>query len=140
MRKKQLIVGMGLLVNKAGKMLITLRNDPENSRTHNKWEIPGGKVEFGETIKQAVKREMKEEVGVDVEFLKRPPIITTNIWKNPTVQVQVFLIGYLCRTNQNPYPANDETMGVKWVDAEDIVELDYLPKCDEVITKVEALL
>ncbi|WP_445486896.1 NUDIX hydrolase [Niallia sp. 03133] len=34
------------------------------------WELPGGQVEQGETIKEAVLREVKEETGIDIELLK----------------------------------------------------------------------
>lgn len=33
------------------------------------WNVPGGKVQWGETIEKAVKREAKEEVGVNIEFI-----------------------------------------------------------------------
>lgn len=35
------------------------------------WETPGGSVEFGETLEQATKREIKEEYGVDIEILEQ---------------------------------------------------------------------
>jgi 8-oxo-dGTP diphosphatase len=34
------------------------------------WMVPGGKAEFGESLEQAVKRELKEEVGLDIEIIK----------------------------------------------------------------------
>ena len=37
------------------------------------WEIPGGGVEFGEKLSDAVKREMKEEYGIDIEILEQFP-------------------------------------------------------------------
>lgn len=37
------------------------------------WEIPGGAVEFGEKLTDAIKREMKEELGIEIEILKQFP-------------------------------------------------------------------
>lgn len=37
------------------------------------WETPGGKVEFGETLADAVRREIREEYGVDIELLEQFP-------------------------------------------------------------------
>lgn len=37
------------------------------------WEIPGGSVEFGETLQDAAKREIKEEYGVEIDVLKQFP-------------------------------------------------------------------
>lgn len=135
MKKIQVLVGLGLLVNEENKILLTLRNDPKNAQTHKKWEIPGGGVEFGETITQTVKREMKEEVGVDVKILDHSPIIESNVWKYPDNHVHVTLICYLCRTNDTPHPSNREILDTKWVDENDIKKLSYLPKCDILVKK-----
>ncbi len=58
-------VGCGaFILNEKGELLLQLRNKaPEKEY----WSIPGGKVELFETFEEAVKREVKEEVGVEVE-------------------------------------------------------------------------
>jgi len=76
MKQKQIIVGLGILVNVKNEVLITQRYDPGNEKTHMKWQVPGGKVEFGETVKEAVVREMKEE-GLPEEF---QATISTGWW------------------------------------------------------------
>ena len=54
-----------LIVNNKGEIFFTKRGkNAMNER--GTWEIPGGKVHFGETLAEAVKREMKEEYGVDI--------------------------------------------------------------------------
>ena len=53
------------LVEKDGKYLL-VKEVLESGREH--WIIPGGKVEFGETIEEAVRREIKEETNLDVEI------------------------------------------------------------------------
>lgn len=50
----------GLIENEEGKILLI--KSPARG-----WEIPGGQVEMGETITDALKREVKEETGVDIE-------------------------------------------------------------------------
>jgi 8-oxo-dGTP pyrophosphatase MutT (NUDIX family) len=59
----------GVILNEDGEMLLLHRNTPQLSR----WEIPGGKVEAGETPAAAVVRECKEELGVDIEVVKELP-------------------------------------------------------------------
>jgi mutator protein MutT len=49
---------------KDNRLLIAKRK--ANDRLGNKWEFPGGKVEYGETPEQCMKREMKEEFSIDV--------------------------------------------------------------------------
>jgi 8-oxo-dGTP diphosphatase len=52
------------LVDKDGRVLISQR--PEGKAMAGMWEFPGGKVEPGERPEQALIRELKEELGIDV--------------------------------------------------------------------------
>jgi ADP-ribose pyrophosphatase len=61
-------VGVGaLILNDKNEFLMVLRS--ETSRVEpGTWMIPGGGVDFGEKLEDAVKREVKEEIGVDIEL------------------------------------------------------------------------
>jgi len=59
----QPVVGIGAVIVQAGKILLEKRG---NEPGKGKWTIPGGLVELGENIEQAVIRETKEETGLDV--------------------------------------------------------------------------
>lgn len=63
-------VGVGAAIfNSEGKLFITLRGKgAKNER--GKWEIPGGSVEFGETFEQSIKREIKEELDIEIEIIE----------------------------------------------------------------------
>lgn len=54
-----------LILNAKGEIFLTKRGQRATNE-RGTWEIPGGKVEFGETLKEAILREMKEEYGVDI--------------------------------------------------------------------------
>lgn len=60
-------VGCGaVIVNEKNELLLQLRNKaPEKEY----WSIPGGKLELFETFEEAVKREVKEEIGVEVQVI-----------------------------------------------------------------------
>ncbi len=49
----------------AGRIFLTLRG-PAATNERGRWEVPGGSVEFGETLVQALQREMAEEYGVEI--------------------------------------------------------------------------
>ena len=59
-------VGVGAVIVRDGRILLLLRKKyPEKGC----WSIPGGKVEFGETVEEALLREVKEEIGVEARIV-----------------------------------------------------------------------
>lgn len=56
------------IIKKRGKYFITQR--PEGKHLAGKWEFPGGAVEFGEDPKRCLRREIKEEIGVNIKVNK----------------------------------------------------------------------
>lgn len=60
-------VGVGaILVDEAGRLFLA-RRGPKAKNERGLWEFPGGSVEFGETLAQALQREMREEYGIEIE-------------------------------------------------------------------------
>ena len=55
----------GLIVNNEGKILLA-----KSHKWFDKYTLPGGHIEIGETMEEALKREVKEEVGLDVEVIE----------------------------------------------------------------------
>lgn len=76
-------VSCGLILNNQYEVLMTLRR-PEQLRP-NMWEMPGGKREPGETDQACLVRELREELGVDVEVDPRAIAIDWFEWKELTV-------------------------------------------------------
>lgn len=75
MRRGQDYIGVSagaMVFNDKGELFLSQRSQHcQNERGH--WETPGGSVEFGETLEQAVRREMLEEYGVEVEVVQQFP-------------------------------------------------------------------
>lgn len=119
------VVGVGagaLIFNEEGKLLLSLRG-PKAKNEVGKWEIPGGSIEFGETLEQGLKREVKEELGVEIEIVEMLQVCDHIIpdehqhWVSPT---------YICKlvsgTPQIMEPEKCEKLG--WFD---LNETDNLP-------------
>ena len=86
---KLLQVAVGVVRNTDGQVLISLRD--ECLHQGGLWEFPGGKIEPGETTEQALARELKEELNIDV--IKATPLITVkHQYPDLAVQLNVFLV------------------------------------------------
>ncbi|HKX42753.1 MAG TPA: NUDIX domain-containing protein [Burkholderiaceae bacterium] len=57
-------VAVGVLVDRDGRFLLTSR--PEGKVYAGYWEFPGGKLEAGETVEAALRRELHEEIGIEI--------------------------------------------------------------------------
>ncbi len=65
---KRLQVAAGIIENQNGQILLAQR--PTGKHLAGMWEFPGGKIEAGESVSEALKRELKEELHLDVEVLE----------------------------------------------------------------------
>ena len=84
-------VGCGAAILRDGKLLLVKRRRaPEAGH----WNLPGGKVDFGERVEDAVRREIAEELGVGIELI-RPLALVQMIgldgqhWVSPTYLARI---------------------------------------------------
>lgn len=68
-------VAVGVLLQPDGRFLLTTR--PPGKAYAGHWEFPGGKLEAGESVEQALRRELHEELGIDAQ--------TIALWKTERV-------------------------------------------------------
>ena len=68
-------VAVGVLLQADGQFLLTSR--PEGKVYAGYWEFPGGKLEAGESVEQALRRELQEELGISIG--------TAQVWKTQMV-------------------------------------------------------
>lgn len=62
-----IVVATLIPIKGLNRVLVARRLDKRNPELHGRWEFPGGKVELGEHPRDAVTREIREELGIDVE-------------------------------------------------------------------------
>ena len=82
-------VAVGVVKNTAGQVLIALRD--KSLDQGGLWEFPGGKVEAAESVEEALRRELKEELGITVQTAT--PLITVNHhYPHLAVRLCVFMV------------------------------------------------
>jgi 8-oxo-dGTP diphosphatase len=106
-------IGVGIVCNKQGKILIDRRR--AKGEMGGLWEFPGGKIEPGETIEDCIKRELKEELGIEVSVGN---CLTTIEHQYPEFHVTLFV--HYCQYLKG-IPQAIECEEVRWVN---IWELD----------------
>lgn len=143
---KKIVTGvLGLPINKTNKFLLSRRHQPTIATWHNKWQIAGGGLEFGETPEQTLAREMQEELGVSVRIIYPNPIVKTSIWygheTDRKADSQVILITYIVDIGaQQPDISNDpETNKFGWYSLGEALKLDSLPMTNEIVIQAEKM-
>jgi 8-oxo-dGTP diphosphatase len=109
---KQIIVSLGLVIHE-GKVLLTQRRG-----VPDKWELPGGKVEFGEDPSHTAIREVKEETGYDVVDVKMIPLVYSLVKKE---KIQILLLCYECIKLDGEITYGDSSVSkIQWFDVNEL--------------------
>ena len=120
MKEKRPIVTVAALVfNPEGKFLLL-----KSKKWKGKWGIPAGKVEYGERTEEALKREIREETGLEIEkikFLKMQELIKErDFWE----EAHFVSINSQCRAENENVTLNNEAEEYMWAGPEEALKLD----------------
>ena len=120
---KTLLVALIGLINENNEVLISLRKN--RGQYNNFWEFPGGKVEEGETVDNALVREVKEELSIDISSKCVAPLTFAVDYHNTK---QTILMLHICRKWQgNPISLLDQKL--QWVRPINLVDYE-MPKAN----------
>lgn len=127
------------IIKKDNKFLLTKRleidaEDPKEFQ--GMYQLPGGGVNFGETIETAIKREIKEETRLDIKVISVVPYVINSIRKK-WHGVGIVLNCELTDTKQK-IKLNEESNDCGWFTFEEIMNLEVLPSGKEAIKVVNA--
>lgn len=106
--KNRLEFGVKALIIRDNKFLVMHNNGVKADL----WELPGGRMEYGETAEETLKREIMEETG-----LKVSPIKLLDTWNLIKVDHQITGIIYLCSLEEGEVILSEEHDAFKWINA-----------------------
>ncbi|HLD59181.1 MAG TPA: NUDIX domain-containing protein [archaeon] len=115
------VVG-AMIFNSKGKFFLM-----KSHKWNDSWALPGGHIELGETIEQALKREVKEETGLEahsIEFISFQEFIFDNaFWK----KMHFLFIDFSCKTDSEKVKLNEEAEEFTWVTVAEAFRLPLEP-------------
>lgn len=104
--RKMVIVVCACIRTQGGQhVLLSLRRAPGVFGLDGKWELPGGKIEFGESPETTIVREIQEELGIKVIPRRLLPYLHTNVWEYEHLLQHVVLACYDCEFVSNELPS-----------------------------------
>ncbi len=110
-------VVVGYIQNQQKKFIITKR--PKEKMLGGLWELPGGKRESGESLKNSLIREIKEELSVDIKVDKKIGVI-----QHSYSHMKIKLHGYYCRVKSGKIKLNSSDE-LEWIDFSDINKYSF---------------
>lgn len=119
------------VILKAGEYFATQRGYGE---FEGLWEFPGGKIEPGENCNEALKREIQEELGVNIAV---DELLCTTDYDYPSFHLTMHC--YLCSIESGSIELR-EHKSARWLTAETLDSVEWLPADRSVVEKLSVLL
>jgi mutator protein MutT len=123
-------VGVGGVVVHDGRVLLIRRG---KEPLYGRWVVPGGTVELGERLDEALVREMREETGLEVEPLELLTVFDRIQRDGARVLYHYVIVDYLCRWLSGEARAASDALEVAWATPEELEHYDLPAKALEVV-------
>jgi 8-oxo-dGTP diphosphatase len=127
------IVGVGAIIIRGEEVLLARRGKEPG---YGEWSIPGGAVELGEKLEEAVAREVSEEVNVAVRVGEMVEVLE-RIFRDPAgrIQYHYVLVDFLCEHLSGEGRPSSDALEMKWVHLSEISRYRLPERTKRVIQK-----
>ncbi len=129
----QPVAGVGGIVLRGRDVLLVKRAFPPRA---GEWSLPGGRLELGESLVDGVRREVREETGIEVEV---GPLVEVfdRVHRDADGRVRYHFViaDYLCHPIGGALAAGDDAADARWVPREAVVDLGVNAHAVAVIEK-----
>lgn len=116
-------VGIGVFVFKNDKFIMGCR---KGSHGDGSWSVPGGHLEFGETIEEGARREVKEETGLEIVDMKVAGI-TNDIFEKEGKHYVTIWVTSRWKSGKSTLLEPDKFLSLGWHDFKTLPENLFLP-------------
>ena len=117
---------VGAVIRDGERVLMAQR--PEGKAQAGLWEFPGGKIEPGETPEEALARECREELALEIES---PSVLRSVIHRYPEKTIRLLLVE--CSVRPGSVPVPQEGQSVAWVAPDQMRAMDLCPADRELL-------
>ena len=124
------IVGVGGVVVHRNRVLLIRRG---SEPLKGEWSIPGGLVELGEELADGVRRELKEETGLDVEPLEVLTVFDRITRDGDRVRYHYVIVDYVCRRRGGRLKPDSDVVDARWARREDLPQYHLTEKATAVV-------
>lgn len=127
------VPGVGALIIDNGRILLVERG---REPLKGYWSIPGGAVETGEPLQEALRREVREETGLEVEIVHLIEVFERIMKGSDGVaEYHYILIDYICRPTGGTLQAADDASRAQWFTQDEVAALKITPGTPGVVAK-----
>ena len=128
------LVGVGAIILDGERLLLVRRGSPPHE---GDWSLPGGLLEAGERLEDGVRREVREETGLEVEVLSLAGVFERIVRdKEGNLEYHYVLLDYFCRVRGGSLRCASDAAAAAWVPRDELASYPLTPGTREFLEQV----